>query len=137
MKMNQQVKTETKALVIEDEGQISLILNILLEGMGIECDHVKNISDARHYIASNHPGLIILDNKLPDGFGIDMISSLKSSHPGTGIIMMSGYTSSKDEALKLGADIFLEKPFTMDEIYDAVHSLVPYSSDLQFTAAKQ
>ena len=111
-------KTETTVLIIEDEGQISLILNILL------CDHVKTISDAQQYLESSQPNLIILDNKLPDGFGINIIPMLKLNHPDTRIIMMSGDTSSEDAALELGADIFLSKPFTMDQLYDAIQKLM-------------
>jgi two-component system, OmpR family, response regulator len=118
-------KTQTKVLIIEDEGQISLILNILLEGKGIECDHVKTISDAQEFLESNHPNLIILDNKLPDGFGINIIPMLKFNHPGTGIIMISGDTSSEDASLALGADVFLAKPFTMDQLYTAIQKLMP------------
>jgi two-component system, OmpR family, response regulator len=118
-------KTATKVLIIEDEGQISLILNILLDGKGIECDHVKTIWDAQEYLESNQPGLIILDNKLPDGFGLNIIPMLKFDFPDTGIIMMSGDVSSEDAALELGADIFLPKPFTMEQLHHAIQKLMP------------
>jgi FixJ family two-component response regulator len=68
---------------------------------------------------------VILDNKLPDGFGIDFINFIKTNNPSTRIIMISGYDgSARDVALFNGADIFLEKPFTKNQLYDAIMQLL-------------
>src|SRR3990170_9025829 len=107
-----------KILIVEDEGDMCLLLNILLNGKEMELDHVKNLSAAEEYLQKEQPSVIILDNKLPDGFGIDFISILKKNYPSIKIIMISGFdASAKDVALENGADIFLEKPFTRDQLY--------------------
>lgn len=114
-----------KALIVEDEGELCLLLNIMLDGKDVELDHVKDISSAVEYLEKEQPDLILLDNKLPDGFGVDFISFLKSKYPEVKIIMMSGYDASvADVALENGADVFLQKPFTKDKIYQSVMSLL-------------
>lgn len=114
-----------KILIIEDEGEMCLLLNILLDRKDMELDHVKYLSDASEYLQKQQPSVVILDNKLPDGFGIDFISFIKTNYPATRIIMISGYDSSvRDVALANGADAFLEKPFSKDQIYQSITELL-------------
>jgi two-component system, OmpR family, response regulator len=114
-----------KVLIIEDEGDMCLLLNIMLTGKEMELDHVKSLSSAEEYLQKEQPPVVILDNKLPDGFGIDFINVIKTNYPSIKIIMISGYDgSAKDVALYNGADIFLEKPFTRDQLYNAILQLM-------------
>ena len=117
--------TKTRVLIIEDEGDMCLLLNILLNGRELELDHVKSINAAEEYLQQEKPKVILLDNKLPDGFGIDFISVIKKNYPGIKIIMISGYDgSAKDVALENGADLFLEKPFTKDQLYSSIKTVL-------------
>lgn len=114
-----------KVLIIEDEGDMCLLLNIMLNGKEMELNHVKSLATAEEYLQKEQPHVVILDNKLPDGFGIDFISFIKTNYPSVKIIMISGYDgSAKDVALYNGADIFLEKPFSRDQLYQAILSLM-------------
>lgn len=114
-----------KVLIIEDEGDMCLLLNILLNGKEMELDHVKTLAAAEEYLKKEQPSVILLDNKLPDGFGVDFISFIKKNYPSIKIIMISGYDGSvKDVALDNGADIFLEKPFTRDQLYQSIKGLM-------------
>lgn len=114
-----------KVLIVEDEGDMCLLLNILLHGDEMELDHVKTLLGAEEYLQKEQPSVVILDNQLPDGFGVDFISHIKRNYPNIKIIMISGYDGSvKDVALDSGADIFLEKPFTRDQLYQSITSLV-------------
>ena len=114
-----------KVLIIEDEGDMCLLLNIMLTGKSMELDHVKSLASAEEYLQKEQPPVVILDNKLPDGFGIDFISHIRQNYPSIKIIMISGYDgSAKDVALHNGANIFLEKPFTINQLYDAIVSLM-------------
>src|SRR6185436_2405102 len=117
--------TAGKILIIEDEGEMCLVLNILLSDEDIQLDHVKNLSAAEEYLSGELPSLIILDNKLPDGFGVDYISHVKRKYPSVKIVMITGFdASAKDVAMENGADLFLEKPFTKQEILTAIKSLL-------------
>lgn len=119
-------KTETKkVLIVEDEGDMCLLLNILLNGEEMELDHVQNLLAADEYLQKEQPSVIILDNKLPDGFGIDFITYVKQKYPAIKIIMISGFdASAKDVALENGADVFLEKPFTRDQVLRSIKGLL-------------
>jgi len=114
-----------KVLIVEDEGDMCLLLNILLNGKEMELDHVKTLSGAEEYLQNEQPSVILLDNRLPDGFGIDFISFIKKNYPAIKIIMISGFDgSAKDVAMENGADVFLEKPFTRDQLYQSIKGVM-------------
>ena len=112
-------------LIVEDEGDMCLLINILLTGKGIELDHVKTIAKAVAYLEQKEPAVVILDNKLPDGLGMDFIPHIKKVHPGLKIIMISGFdNSAADVAIENGADTYLTKPFSKEQLFEAVERLV-------------
>ena len=117
-------KPAKKVLVVEDEGEIGLLLNMILNEKDFELDYVSNLLSADEYLQKEEPSVIILDNKLPDGFGIDFISYIKKKYADIKIIMISGFASAKDVALANGADMFFEKPFTKDELNMSLNKLV-------------
>ena len=124
----QQTKKLQKALVVEDNGDMSLLLDIMLNGKEVELDHVKNLLAAKEYLDKEQPSVIILDNKRPDGFGIDFINYIKKKYPAIKIIMISGYdASAEDVALENGADIFLQKPFTREQLFQSMMGLLNYN----------
>ena len=109
-----------KMLVVEDQGETCLILDLILSDRKFELDYVNNLLDADEYLSRNKPSMIILDNKLPDGFGVDFISYVKKKYPKIKIIMISGFSTARDVALENGADAFLDKPFSMENVNDAI-----------------
>jgi len=120
-----ETRTAQKILIIEDEGEMCLVLNILLNDEDVEPEHVINLSSAAEYLEKSQPALIILDNKLPDGYGVDFISYIKKNYPSIKIIMITGFDGSvKDVALENGADIFLEKPFTKKQLFGSIKNLL-------------
>jgi len=120
--------TKSKAknvLIVEDEGDMCLLLNILLTGKGIELDHVQSLAQAEAYLQQTAPSVMILDNKLPDGLGMDFIPQIKKTHPALKIIMISGFDkAAADVALENGADTYLSKPFSKEQLFAAVEKLV-------------
>ena len=118
-------KPVTKVLVIEDEGDMCLLLELLLDGKGMAVDHVRSLSDAREFLENEQPSLIVLDNRLPDGLGIDFIGFLKKEYPAIKILMISGVdVAAGDVALEIGADTFLPKPFTQSQLNSSVNTLL-------------
>ena len=114
-----------KVLIVEDEGDMCLLLNIILNDTDLELDHVQSLLAADEYLQKELPSVIILDNKLPDGFGVDFITYIKQKYPSIRIIMISGFdAAAKDVALENGADIYLEKPFTRDQIFKSIEALI-------------
>ena len=117
MTKNRQAK---KMLVVEDQGETCLLLDLILSDRKFELEYVNNLLDADEYLSRNNPSMILLDNKLPDGFGVDFISYVKKKYPQIKIIMISGFSTARDVAMENGADAFLEKPFSMDNVNEAI-----------------
>jgi len=117
-------KVVNKVLVVEDEGQIGLLLNLILADRQFEFEYVNSLLGAEEYLNDNTPTVIILDNKLPDGYGVDFISYIKKKYPSIKIIMISGFVTARDVALANGADVFLEKPFSMEKVNEAIDSVL-------------
>ncbi len=112
-------------LIVEDEGDICLILNLMLKKNDVEIEHVNTLAKAETFLKEQTPQIIIMDNQLPDGLGIDYIKKIKTDYPALKIIMITGNAadSDKENALQNGADIFLAKPFTKEQIQDALTAL--------------
>ena len=113
-----------KMLVVEDQGETCLLLDLILSDRKFELDYVNNLLDADEYLSKNKPSMIILDNKLPDGFGVDFISYVKKKYPKIKIIMISGFSTARDVAMENGADDFLEKPFSMENVNNAIDKVL-------------
>jgi len=112
-------------LIIEDEGDISLILNLMLKKEDIEIEHVTTLAKAATFLKEQSADIVIIDNQLPDGLGLEYIKEIKSSYPLIKIIMITGNTDTTDKATALqnGADIFLAKPFTKEQIQAAIENV--------------
>ena len=117
-------KLGQKILVVEDEGEMRLVLDMILNEGKFQLDFVNNLLAADEYLQKQEPSIIILDNKLPDGFGVDFISYLKKKYPSIKIIMISGFATARDVAMENGADMFLDKPFSLKEFYEAINRLL-------------
>lgn len=117
-------KKEKKILIVEDEGEIGLVLNMILNERKLQLDYVNSLLGADEYLQKQEPSVIILDNKLPDGFGVDFIGYIKKKYPSVKIIMISGFASVRDVALENGADMFFEKPFSLEEFEEAITRLL-------------
>jgi two-component system OmpR family response regulator len=114
-------KELTKILVVEDEGDICLLLELLLVGKRTVVDHVHNLTDAKEFIEREQPTLVLLDNRLPDGLGIDFIGYLKQEFPRIKIIMITGVDGiAEDAVLATGADRFISKPFTQSQLQESI-----------------
>ena len=118
-----------KILIAEDEGDICFLLNLMLKKDNVEIEHVNTISQAKIFLKEEKPDVIILDNKLPDGHGSDYIREVKKNNPEVKVIMISGHSnhSDKEKALKQGADFFIGKPFTKEQMQNALSELTEYS----------
>ena len=119
---NDQLK---KILIIDDEGDTCFLLSNVLKDEHFEIDHVNTLSQAEIFMREERPYLIFLDNNLPDGSGINSLEHLKQEYPDMKIVVItgSGSNSDKRKALNKGADAFIPKPFTRDQIYHTVESL--------------
>ena len=107
----------TRALVVDDEPQILRFLRTTLRANGFEVGEATTGAQALQRIASDAPEIVVLDLGLPDMDGKDVIRSLRqwSDVP---IIVLSARAqeAEKVEALDLGADDYVSKPFGVGEL---------------------
>ena len=113
-----------KILVVEDEGEVALVLDMILAGRKVEVDYVDRLLSASEYLQQQEPAIILLDNMLPDGYGVDFIRYIRGKYPSIKIIMISAFGSARDIALENGADLFFEKPFPLEEFNEAIDRLL-------------
>lgn len=105
-----------KILIIDDEIEICMMLKAFLQNKKFEVDYECTLSGGINNLISKNHDILILDNNLPDGLGVQSIENIKQKSPNTIIIMLSAMTSIKEIALKKGADHFLKKPFKLNEL---------------------
>jgi DNA-binding response OmpR family regulator len=110
---------ELTALVIEDECTIGLLLKHVLKERGINTFQVISLKEARNIMKELNPDFIFVDNDLPDGSGFSTIPSMHQKCPDAQIIAMTANNSFQGHqtAFTMGADFFLEKPFTINQVY--------------------
>ena len=107
-----------KALIVDDEINIQEILSMLLEEAGFEVDRASSYKEALELIENRYYDLALLDLRLPDGSGIDILKKLKEKNPKTEAVIITAFASSDTavEAIKLGAYDYLTKPFELNEL---------------------
>ncbi len=106
-----------KVLVIDDEPPIRKLLRMGLSTQGYEILEASNGKTALELLAQN-PALIILDLGLPDIQGHELLRTIRARNEAVPIVVLSsrGDEVGKVQALDLGADDYLTKPFGMDEL---------------------
>ena len=109
--------TPIKVLVIDDEPPIRKLLRMGLSTQGYEILEASNGKIALELLAQN-PALIILDLGLPDIQGHELLRMIRGRNDSVPIVVLSsrGDEAGKVQALDLGADDYLTKPFGMDEL---------------------
>ena len=117
-----------KILVIEDEKSISHFISTVLNNNGYEAMQARTGSEALSMISSHCPDLIILDLGLPDMDGLDILRKLRewSSLPVV-VVSARSYEKDKVQALDLGADDYLTKPFGTDELLARVRTAMRHT----------
>ncbi len=107
----------TRVLVVEDERPLLRALAMNLTARGFDVMEADTGTKALTYAASREPDVIVLDLGLPDVTGLDVIRGVRA-YSTTPIIVLSARTGSADKvtALDLGADDYVTKPFSIDEL---------------------
>ena len=106
-----------KVLIIDDEPPIRKLLRMGLSTQGYQTIEASNGKIALEML-SHEPGLVILDLGLPDIQGHELLRLIRARNESVPIVVLSsrGDEAGKVQALDLGADDFVTKPFGMDEL---------------------
>jgi Response regulators consisting of a CheY-like receiver domain and a winged-helix DNA-binding domain len=115
-----------RVLVVEDERKIALFVQRGLKECGFVVDVVYRGDDALEIIFDNHFDVVILDIMLPGRDGLSILRVLRQqSNPVPVLILTArGEIPARVEGLDLGADDYLAKPFSIDELAARVRALI-------------
>ena len=112
-----------KVLIVEDEANISSFIEMLLGTNDYQALTARTCTMGLTMFASHHPDLVILDLGLPDRDGLELIRTVRQKYM-TPIIVLSARTDEMDkiEALDLGANDYITKPFSTGELLARVRA---------------
>lgn len=112
------IELPKQAFVLEDDFEISNLLTLILGNYNLQVFTSSTISEAREQLKGIYPAIMIIDHKLPDGFGFNFVSELRVSFPESYIIAMTANRTLDNIELSYvsGADKFIEKPFDVNNM---------------------
>jgi two-component system KDP operon response regulator KdpE len=121
-----------KVLVIDDEPPIRKLLRMGLSTQGYDIIEASNGKIALEKLAEG-PALVILDLGLPDIQGHDLLRMIRGRNESVPIVVLSsrGDEAGKVQALDLGADDYLTKPFGMDELLARMRAALRHQLQVQ------
>ena len=112
-------------LVIDDESVICDACNLVLSEKGHAIDYCKTGKTGLWAMERSNYDLVLLDIKLPDMDGMEILKTVREKRPKLCVVVMTGYSTMSNavQAMKLGAADYLSKPFTDDELIEAVEKV--------------
>lgn len=107
-----------KVLLVDDEDDFLKTLTQRLEVRGLKVTGATRGEEAVEIVDKQEFDAIVIDLAMPGMDGLETLKHIKENHPDAGIIMLSGQGTIKKstEAMKLGAEDFLEKPVNLQEL---------------------
>jgi two-component system response regulator AtoC len=117
---HQAFKQKLRVLVVEDEVLFARAVVKRLSKAGYECEHAETLKDGRAVIKQFSPDIVLLDMRLPDGSGMDLLTELVAR--GLAVIVMTAFGELSDavNAMKQGAADYLKKPIDLEELLLAI-----------------
>jgi two-component system alkaline phosphatase synthesis response regulator PhoP len=132
-------KVKPLILVVEDDSELSELIEKQLQVSGMEAQKFYNADDALKFLQRSFSNLMLLDLNLPGKNGISLLEDLKKNSISIPTIFISGENREeiKVASLEAGGDDFLTKPFGLKELLSRISALLRRSSrsgDGQLTA---
>ena len=119
---------DSSILVVDDEAAIRSSLSRLLQQDGYAVDDAEGMGQALDRLRAAPYDLVITDALMPDGSGLDLVTSVKRLSPGTGCIVMTGHgtINMAVQAMKIGAFDFITKPYDSERVRVAVKNALEH-----------
>ena len=119
-----------RILVVDDEDNIGRSLRLILEREGFGVELCRSAAEFGAWIGRDRADLYLLDLRLPDGNGIELLQALRQSGDHAPAVMISGHGTIAEavEATRAGAFDFLEKPLARERVLLAVRNALERSS---------
>jgi DNA-binding response OmpR family regulator len=124
-----------KVLIIEDEARLGAFLKQGLSEHAHTANWVPTCRTANDALAETNYDLIVLDLNLPDGDGLDLVREWRASGFNEPVLILSARDSLEDriKGLDVGADDYLPKPFSLEELLAKMRALLRRQSVLKQT----
>ncbi|MCZ7851689.1 MULTISPECIES: response regulator transcription factor [Agrobacterium] len=121
-----------RILLLEDEPEMARALLEALRRRDVLADHVRTISDAEALARDGSYDVLVLDRRLPDGEGLNLVASLRRSRHSVPILVLTalGSVDHRVDGLDAGADDYLAKPFAIEELLARLRALHRRGSSL-------
>lgn len=115
-----------KILIVDDEAGIVEEVKAYFEEEGYRVETADTGKDGLKYLKRMKPDILILDVKLPDISGLELLRISKETSPQTKVIVNTGYVEQRiiDESNRLGGDAFLQKPFDLARLEEEISRLL-------------
>ncbi|MDQ1769328.1 response regulator [Labilibaculum sp. A4] len=115
-----------KILIIEDELELQGIISNYLNQEKYICESADNFRKADEKLSIYQYDVILLDIGLPDGNGLNLLSTIKKHQLKGGVIIISAKNSTGDKiaGLDLGADDYMTKPFELSELNSRIRAVI-------------
>jgi DNA-binding NtrC family response regulator len=115
-----------KILVVDDDAIVIRSCRRILEAEGFEVSAVPSADSALEAMKTSDFDLLLIDVKMPKRDGMYLMREIKKNWPEIPTIIMSGYPTPETiaEVLRLGANLFIPKPFRPDELVKSVRQVL-------------
>jgi len=122
--------TNCTLLIIDDKEKLCRILAHDFENIGYKASYALNSKEALPYIHEKKADVVLLDLRLKDEDGIDILKKIKAIDSSIPVIIMTGYASIETavETARMGAVDYLNKPFTPNEIRQATDNALQFAA---------
>ncbi len=116
------MRDKREILIVDDESVVRRAIEKALQTRGITPKSAANGKEALGFLAGGRFDLVLLDIRMPDMDGMEVLQIIKSRHPSTEVIMITGYPTIETavDCIKLGAADYLVKPFRLSELEAAL-----------------
>ena len=117
-----QAQTASRVLIVDDSPDTLEVLQRNLASQGFEVTTAPGVREAVESLSARAVDVVITDLKMPGISGLDLVRHVRQNHKDTEVLMITGYPSVEGavQAVKSGAEDFLAKPFTDEELSRAV-----------------
>jgi two-component system, response regulator RegA len=123
--VNAAIAGDRSLLIVEDDKAFLQRLAHAMEGRGFSVATAASVADGLHHLEGSSPAYAVVDMRLEDGNGLDVIQALKKRRPDARAIILTGYgnIATAVNAVKLGAVDYLSKPVDADDVVAALLAL--------------
>lgn len=133
------MKEKAKILIIDDDENIRETLKAILEDEGYNVDAAENAKIALDKTGKSFYNVLLIDIRLPDMEGTEVLSKIKDTTPKMRKIIITGYPTLNNaiEAVNRGADAYIVKPFDVEKVLETIkEQLRKQEEELRYSEKK-